>query len=615
MIREDLPAAGKGGDFGPLIRWAFIGTFAVAGFLGNQPGAQAQAEPYCPRVSEQARALYDIDKWCASVNEDLRQGRTPDLAKRLEQSRRQPAVTDSATSARPQATSNGSVATVKPSTRPTSSPSGGDSRPQHRSPEETARQAHSGSASSEDSTGDSSTKGGRERKLRSTEPSALPITTLPPSPPSPAYGPNAVPVQTPMAEPRPQGEATGTLTVTGPLGGAMLFGLMVMALSAVGIRQSRLRAGHAVVVEGLPVERAAGRRRFAESGQRAAAVVVTGSAPPVGAEPAGAADGSLGEAGSEYGRGGSLDAVAAATVPAVPLIGAAPVNGTSPATNDSEKGAAPSGLGEAENAPDQGAARSSTPVAATSAFVAGPGRAKAEVLGLARLSYAGKEVSFGRAEACDLFALLSTSREGVLTQSVIDTLWPGEGERGARRLESAIRDVNGAMRQVTGLAATVKFVVKAGSRRRLAAAYFDVDFWRFEDAYKVATTTEEDVTRAAALHDMLALYQGPLLAQRDDLWCLPLRQAAQTRAVHAATRLAELERKRDPDRALDVLTLAVDRVDPHSEVLWCQLMTIQGELGRLPAVRRSFEQLKERLAELDAVPSAQARQTYERLIR
>jgi DNA-binding SARP family transcriptional activator len=94
-----------------------------------------------------------------------------------------------------------------------------------------------------------------------------------------------------------------------------------------------------------------------------------------------------------------------------------------------------------------------------------------------------------------------------------------------------------------------------------------------------------------------------------------MRQAAQRQAVDAAERLAELVRAEDPDRAVDVLRHAIDRIDPHTEVLWCQVMSIQGELGRLPAVRRSFELLRERLAEIDTAPSAQARQVYERLIR
>ncbi|WP_240973734.1 AfsR/SARP family transcriptional regulator [Nonomuraea composti] len=248
-------------------------------------------------------------------------------------------------------------------------------------------------------------------------------------------------------------------------------------------------------------------------------------------------------------------------------------------------------------------------------FVTEPGKGKAEVLGGLRLSYDGVEVSFGRAVASDLFALLSTSQEGLATESIIDTLWPGDGDRGVRSLESAVRQLNQVMRQASGHAASVKFVVKTRQRRHLAPAYFDVDYWRFEKAFIRANSTGEESDRLAALHEMLALYQGPLLAGRDALWILPLRQAAQRQAVDAAERLAELVRGDDPDRALDVLRLAVERIDPYSELLWCQLMTIQGELGRTSAVRRSFGLLEERLAEIDASPSIEVHQVCERFLR
>ncbi|SEH02402.1 DNA-binding transcriptional activator of the SARP family [Nonomuraea solani] len=248
-----------------------------------------------------------------------------------------------------------------------------------------------------------------------------------------------------------------------------------------------------------------------------------------------------------------------------------------------------------------------------SGFVAAAGKAKVEVLGVPRLSYGGVEVCFGRAEARELWALLSVSRDGVSAEGIAETLWPGEV--GGRRLESAVREINRAMRQAVSCAAGVRFVLKSGERRLLPAASFDVDFWRFEDACKLASIAAEDAVRVAALHEALSLYRGPLLAGRDDLWVLPLRQAAQRQAADAAERMAELMRADDPGRAVDVLRLAVECIDPYSETLWCLLMSVQGDLGRLPAVRRSFELLRERLAEIDAVPSAQARQVYERFIR
>ncbi|MFI7225125.1 BTAD domain-containing putative transcriptional regulator [Nonomuraea angiospora] len=371
------------------------------------------------------------------------------------------------------------------------------------------------------------------------------------------------------------------------LGAALVFGLLVMLLGAVLIVRRRFRPGIAV------------------------------------------ADSSGGPAGgrSESRRGSSLVTAASAEAPVIDPAMPGFVAGDCRAEEAEEKsegeaevdvprlGTSEADAGETGIAdPERAAVASSSAALMASGFVAAPGKAKAEVLGVPRLSYAGAEVSFGRAEAADLFALLSTSREGVSTEGVIDTLWPGDGERGGRLLESAVRQLNQVMRQASGLAVGVKFVVKARQRRQLAAAYFDVDYWRFEDAFVRAGTAKEEPARVAALHEMLALYRGPLLAGRDDLWVLPLRQAAQRQAVDAAERLAELVRVSDPDRALDVLRLAVERIDPHSEMLWCQLMTIQGELGRTSAVRRSFALLKERLAEIDATPSSEVRRVCERFL-
>ncbi|MFF4625428.1 AfsR/SARP family transcriptional regulator [Nonomuraea jabiensis] len=244
-----------------------------------------------------------------------------------------------------------------------------------------------------------------------------------------------------------------------------------------------------------------------------------------------------------------------------------------------------------------------------------PSVAQVEVMGPARLMVAGKEVSFSRAEGRALFALLATAKDGESSDAVIDRLWPEDGERGARRLETAVRDINGAMRQATGLGPSVKFVLKVGQRRRLSAAYFDVDWWRFEEAYVQANTAEDERTRREALRRMVALYRGPLLADRDDVWCLPLRQTAVTQAVTAVTRLAELERHSDPDQALGSLRLAVDRIDPYNEMLWCKIMTIEGELGRVSEVRWTYQQLTERLVEIDARPSAESQRTYQRFVK
>ncbi|GAA3118772.1 hypothetical protein GCM10010466_07090 [Planomonospora alba] len=226
----------------------------------------------------------------------------------------------------------------------------------------------------------------------------------------------------------------------------------------------------------------------------------------------------------------------------------------------------------------------------------------------------GKEISFGRSEGRDLFALLAAFKDGELSETVVERLWPDEGERGNRRLETGVRDINATLRHAMGMSTDVRFVVKTGRRRHLPAAYFDIDLWRFEEARLQAGIEADDNVRMRALREMVTLYKGPLLVDRDDLWCLPLRQAAATQAMNAVLSLAEMEHRAAPERALDLLNHGVDQIDPYSEVLWCQIMTIHGELGRLAAVHRTFQQFTERLKEIDAQPSRQARQTYQSII-
>ncbi len=360
-------------------------------------------------------------------------------------------------------------------------------------------------------------------------------------------------------------------------GSAVLFGVIVMAVSAVLIRRSRA----------LPVRvdtRAAVRTR--------SSTLLSARVGPVG---------------GDLPEGGLPRKAWANTAPAMrPADGARKHAADVVEVIQGESAESPPGAVGAPGEPSASGTRLVlTPL---SALVTG------RLFGMTRVRASERTVCFSRAEGRDLFALLAVSRDGELQNVVIERLWPDEMEHGSRHLETGVRDINAGMRSATGLSADVRFVVKTGQRRHLASAYVDIDLWRFDEAYIVANTAAEHDARVQALRQMVALYEGPLLADRDDLWCLPLRQAAARHALNAAMRLAELEHKTDPDHALDLLTLAVDRIDPYSEVLWCQIMAIQGELNRLPAVRAAFQQFTERLKEIDTEPSRHAMQIYRRIV-
>lgn len=273
MFRESLPIVGRGGDFGPLIRSICIGALLLAELLIGQAAARAQAEPYCPPVSKQARELYDINKWCAAVNEDLRQGRTPNLGKRLEESWREPAEAVSSPTARPRSTPKDSVATVKPSkpaNEAVNEVAGEEPRRQRRAVEETGRLPHSVSERFDDSDGNSRQEKGRKGDVHSGKPAAtltpeapaMP-STPPLSSPAPSGSNNrsAPPAQTLLTGQDAEREsAASSRGVTPPLGAALLFGFVVMLLCAVLIGRRRSRSEPAVAVAGPSDGLAAGHQ-------------------------------------------------------------------------------------------------------------------------------------------------------------------------------------------------------------------------------------------------------------------------------------------------------------------------------------------------------------------
>lgn len=574
MIRENLLVRGNRVGRSSSIRYPALIAVTLGVSLGAPLAAQAVAADYCPPVSEQAYQMFDIKSWCAAVNDDFRNGRPVDLIGSLKEHRKRPAP-----SAPPQSRSD------QPRVRTTPSRPSGDERldrdpapvKTRRAPAVERRPGTDNRNRTElrrqhgdqierprpvnpeekrDSSRKRKKKGSRYQERSTAAPP--PVSSIPaPSPvrsrtePAPGMGSPAN---------LPDKHVSGD-TWPVPVGGAV-FALVVMLVSGLLMRWARVRTVPSLTMTTLP----AGTRPRQQP-----------SAPP------------------QVQHNHALAPTACATK----AMTAAEPSAEVEERNWSQQ--------EAEVTPSE--PPTASPVACK------PAIAQVEVFGPLRVRVAEQEVSFGRADGRALLALLATSKDGESSESLIARLWPRDGERGVRRLETAIRDINGAMRRATGLGAEVKFVVKAEQRRSLPPTHFDVDWWRFEQAYVKANTADCDSGRREALRQMLDLYQGPFLAGRDDLWCLPLRQAALNQAMTAVTQLAELERKQDPDGALGTLTLAVNRIDPHSEVLWCQIMTIQGELGRLPAVELTFRQLTERLAEIDAKPGPQARRTYERFIK
>ncbi len=579
------------------------GWTVILGCLSGGASGIAQ-DPYChATVSAEAHVYYDVEKWCAAIKDELERGRIPDIWDLLEKSRRSPSA-ESSTSSTPNLERpvtqpkgrSGTGSTGPRDTRPTKKAKPRKPPPVVQPSREvrkavrrpvagikprTAERPRLGKKHTKPLTSRPSDRG-RHRESPERSPTALPSPVHHPVP-SAAYDHDR--------SPQPSSSGVGVLVNKRPVeqrsrtsppdkrrdfaavahaGSAALFGVLVMTVSAVLIRRFR------------PIS------ARADAGVQSSTFLPAPAIPVIG--------GDRDSRASWKATDQSFAAVQTVMDVAAPTAAVADCAGQ---------------VGERPPAAvavrDTVAAEVLLAPARLSVHVTG------RLFGATRVRAGERTVCFSRAEGRDLFALLAVSKDGELQDVVIERLWPDEGEHGLRHLETGVRDINAGMRLATGLSANVKFVVKTGQRRHLASAYFDVDLWRFDEAYLLANTAAEQGARVQALRQMVGLYEGPLLADRDDLWCLPLRQAAARHAMNAVMRLAELEHKNEPDYALDLLTLAVDRIDPYSEVLWCQIMTIQGQLNRLPAVRAAFQQFTERLKEIDTEPSHQAKQVYQRI--
>lgn len=215
----------------------------------------------------------------------------------------------------------------------------------------------------------------------------------------------------------------------------------------------------------------------------------------------------------------------------------------------------------------------------------------------------------GRQDGWSLLAILAVFRDGITDDTITEYLWPHlDGNRQRQHLDGAVKALNKALREATGVGRDVRFAIKTQRRRLLHHGLVDTDLWRIQDALSAATVTGTD--RPQALRQAIELAAGPLLYADDHAWPHAYRIDLSNQLTDAASRLAAAEAETDPDLALHHLSQIVDHVDPTAEDLYRQMMRIHARLDRPEAAERTFQQLSRRLAEQGGHPSQQTIQLY-----
>jgi DNA-binding SARP family transcriptional activator/LysM repeat protein len=237
------------------------------------------------------------------------------------------------------------------------------------------------------------------------------------------------------------------------------------------------------------------------------------------------------------------------------------------------------------------------------------------VLGAVRLEAHGKPISTGlRRITRDLLAYLALHPHGITREHGVDALMPDRDlSSGITMLHTAINNARKTLRPATGLREAM-FVIHADGRYQLDPRLIDVDLWRLQTVLNRAHHAETDSSRIDQLRRVLDLYTAELAEDLTYEWAETERENLRRHATDALSQLAQLTHETHPDHAITALQAALAH-DPYAEPLYRDLMRIQAATGRPDAVRRTYDQLKRHLADLDTEPDEQTHQLLLTLLR
>jgi DNA-binding SARP family transcriptional activator len=213
----------------------------------------------------------------------------------------------------------------------------------------------------------------------------------------------------------------------------------------------------------------------------------------------------------------------------------------------------------------------------------------------------------------ELLVLLALHPNGTTRETLVSVLW---GQDPPARPTNALHTALGRMRrdvsEATGGAVT-EIALADNGHYRLDPAVVQVDYWRFDHAMLARRAAGTDAERIAAYREVVDTYGGPLAEGMSKIeWSEPAREAIRRDAIDAVSGLARALVDHDPQQTLDLLEIA-RAFDPHNELLYRDIMRLQGRLGLIDAIPRTLTLLTTRLAEVNSQPSVDAIELASRL--
>ncbi|WP_258574438.1 AfsR/SARP family transcriptional regulator [Actinomadura parmotrematis] len=211
-----------------------------------------------------------------------------------------------------------------------------------------------------------------------------------------------------------------------------------------------------------------------------------------------------------------------------------------------------------------------------------------------------------------LLGLLAEHNSTLLTPTTAAAkMW--EGDPPSRdRLRTLLKDARGKLCDALGQPAGQGRVLIENVRAtgyRLNDKQLTCDVWEFHDLLKAAATADQD-TKQQLLNRAVELYQGPYLLDLQHGWA---QTASRLTAGHVVQALAQLASLQDgPEPAAAHLERAVG-IDPGQQHIHRRLMQAYAAMGRLDAVRTTYQRLAEHLRAQAGKPELQTTRLYEKL--
>ncbi|MEU7474346.1 BTAD domain-containing putative transcriptional regulator [Lentzea sp. NPDC042327] len=206
----------------------------------------------------------------------------------------------------------------------------------------------------------------------------------------------------------------------------------------------------------------------------------------------------------------------------------------------------------------------------------------------------------------ELVLFLAVHPEGTTREALANALWPANtSDKTNNALNTALSRLRNVVAKATGGTIT-DIAIAGGGRYRLNPDVVEVDYWHLDRAIAARRTASTGQDRIDAFRKVVDLYTGPLADGVESEWLEPVREAVRRDVIDAAAALAHALRDVDPEQTLELLELA-RAFDPHNELLYRDIMRLQGRLGRIEAIPRTLALLTSKLAEIDDKPSPEAK--------